>query len=212
MRSNANFLGSSNTIRTCKKTWSTLAQVQCLVSWWHQAITWTNVYFSLVRCCGILKLIFCIISLRIFLLKLLPLLPGCNDVLKNGLKILLVVAKTSHIVYIYISIMSWRNCCLLHIQFFGKGNGPFYLGIFSIWFYKNSLVNISYMDNIKIVMWHIYICCYTQMGVIQFKNNISFYTILLLQVKVQFLKENYKSNHPFRMIIMWGIHMSYYNV
>ena len=50
------------------------------VAWWHQAITWINVDFSLVRLCGIhlrsishwmLKLLFTM-SLNIMLLKLLP--------------------------------------------------------------------------------------------------------------------------------------------
>ena len=55
--------------------------IEFVVVWWHQAITWTNVDFSLVRFCGIyLKAIsqqvsniqFCVLNLKIILLKLLP--------------------------------------------------------------------------------------------------------------------------------------------
>ena len=58
------------------------------VAWWHQAITWTSVDFSLVRFFGIhlraipqwaLKLLFCIMSLKILLLKFLLHLPGANE-------------------------------------------------------------------------------------------------------------------------------------
>ena len=37
----------------CHKTQSSLVHVICLVAWWHEAITWTNVHIFLVRFCGI---------------------------------------------------------------------------------------------------------------------------------------------------------------
>ena len=58
------------------------------VAWWHQAITWTIVNFSLMRFCGICpraisqqvpKLLFCTMTLKIILLKLLPHLPVANE-------------------------------------------------------------------------------------------------------------------------------------
>ena len=61
---------------------------QWLVTWCHQAITWTNVEFSLVKFCGIHlrtisqrapKLLFCIMRLKIILLKLLLHLQGTTE-------------------------------------------------------------------------------------------------------------------------------------
>ena len=60
---------------------------QWLVDWWHQAITWINVEFSLMSFCGILlreisqqghKLL-CIMDLKIILLELLPCFSGANE-------------------------------------------------------------------------------------------------------------------------------------
>ena len=65
----------------------------------HQAITWTNVDFSLIRFCDIdlrailqrvSKLIFCIMSLNIVHLKLLPQLNGGQCVKKYNLFFLLL--------------------------------------------------------------------------------------------------------------------------
>ena len=62
-------------------------QTEC--GWQHLPITWTNVDFSLVRFCGIhlraislwvLKLLFCIMSLKSILLRLLPHLPGASEI------------------------------------------------------------------------------------------------------------------------------------
>ena len=59
-----------------------------LVAWRHQAITWTNVGDSLMRCCGIHlrailhrvpKLLFHTMNLKIILLKLLPHPPKANE-------------------------------------------------------------------------------------------------------------------------------------
>ena len=59
-----------------------------LVVWQHQTIIWTNDGFSWVRFCDIHlraisqqvpKVLFCIMSLKILLLKLLPHLPGVNE-------------------------------------------------------------------------------------------------------------------------------------
>ena len=61
-----------------------------LVAWHHQAITWTNVAFSLIRFCGIHlreilqqvpKQLFCIISLIIFHLKSLSHCPEVNELI-----------------------------------------------------------------------------------------------------------------------------------
>ena len=63
---------------------------QWLVAWWQQAIDWTNVDFPLVRFCGIhqriisqwvTKLLFCIMSFKIILLKLHPQLLGVNELI-----------------------------------------------------------------------------------------------------------------------------------
>ena len=69
------------------RSWSTLAQVMaCCLQ--HQAITWTNVDFWSVRFLGthpraiskwVPKLLFVVMSLKIILLKLLPYLPGTNE-------------------------------------------------------------------------------------------------------------------------------------
>ena len=58
----------------------------CCLMWWHQAITWTKVDFSLARFCGIflraiLQVLFCIMSLKFIISKLLPHLPGANKYL-----------------------------------------------------------------------------------------------------------------------------------
>ena len=59
-----------------------------LVAWQHQAITWTNVDFLLMKFYDIhlraveqqvSKLLFCIISLKIILLKLSPQFPGAIE-------------------------------------------------------------------------------------------------------------------------------------
>ena len=61
-----------------------------LVSWRHQAITCANVDFSIVRFCGIQqsailqrspKLLSCIMSLKIILLRLAPHLPGTTELI-----------------------------------------------------------------------------------------------------------------------------------
>ena len=66
-------------------SWTTFAQEMAC---WHQAITQTNVEYSIVRFCGchpraisqqVSKLLFCIMSLKIKLLRLLPHLPGANE-------------------------------------------------------------------------------------------------------------------------------------
>ena len=59
-------------------------------AWWHQAITWTNVDFSLLRFYGIdiraisqqmPKLLFCIISVKILPLKLVQQFLGANELI-----------------------------------------------------------------------------------------------------------------------------------
>ena len=59
-----------------------------IMAWQHQAITWTHVEKSSVRLCGIhlransqqvLKLLFCILSVKIILLESPPYLPGSNE-------------------------------------------------------------------------------------------------------------------------------------
>ena len=61
-------------------------------AWWHQAITWTNFDFSLVRFCGINlraislwmpKQLFCVMCLEIVVLKQLAHLPGDNELSKS---------------------------------------------------------------------------------------------------------------------------------
>ena len=63
---------------------------QWLVAWRHQSNTWTNVDQSSVRfwgihlravTLGVWKLLFCRTNLKILLLKLLPHLPGSNELI-----------------------------------------------------------------------------------------------------------------------------------
>ena len=74
-----------------------------LVAWQYQAITWTIVDFPLITFCGIhmgaisqcvLKLLFCIMSLKFIVLKLLPQHPGANESKLISFPILMAWCKT----------------------------------------------------------------------------------------------------------------------
>ena len=78
---------------------------QWLVAGWHQVIYWTNVDSPLVRYCGIYmkaiskrvsKLLFCIMSLKTILLKLLPHLP--RPTLMRLCEIIIWSAKTENLI------------------------------------------------------------------------------------------------------------------
>ena len=80
-----------------------LSSVPCVQ--WHQTITRTNFDFSVLGFCGfhlraisewIPKLLYCILSLKIIVLKLLPRLPGANE-LNTFLKL---KTKKSSMIYI----------------------------------------------------------------------------------------------------------------
>ena len=89
--------------------------VYCLTA--HQTITWTNIDYSLVRFCGIQlraisqrvpKLLFCIMNLKMSLLKLQPLLTftWSNKGHYNGAKMSAMASKITGVTLFYSTVYS----------------------------------------------------------------------------------------------------------